>query len=193
MLISGEYKALNEQCHRENRGWGKGGTRWLSHIVVEMKRLSCVTVLDYGCGKGALVRDLAGQGFMSEGYDPAVPEYRIRIDSRRDYVVCTDVLEHIEYDCIDAVLADIADTAVDGAFLVISLRKAQKILPDGRNAHLIVENEDWWENKVFASFTDFDIDYDVYLTGKPRTPSTMVVYCRRKDGNTEDTGGRLTA
>lgn len=189
MLISGEYHRLNVQAHRLDSEWGKGGTKWLPHIVNEMKRIGCVTVLDYGCGKGALVRALADKGLMATGYDPAVPEYSLRgyCEGNHDYVVCTDVLEHIEYEWIDAVLAEIADVAKDGAFLLISLRKAQKLLPDGRNAHLIVESEAWWCEKINKYFSDFDIDCTIYLTGKPRVPSTMLVCCRRNDGNTEDT------
>ena len=189
MLISGEYLAQNEQCHSETKGWGKGGTKWLPHIAKEMILLGCGTVLDYGCGKGALVRALADDGFMATGYDPAVSEFQLRgyVEGQHDYVACTDVLEHIEYEYIDAVLAEIADTAKDGAFLVISLRKAQKLLPDGRNAHLIVETEGWWYGKLSKSFSEFNIDCTVYLAGKPKTPNLMLVYCRKLDGNTEDT------
>lgn len=189
MLISGEYLALNEQCHSESDEWGQGGIRWLPYITKEMRHLECVTVLDYGCGKGDLVRALTDDGFMATGYDPAVSEFHHRgyVEGLHDYVACTDVLEHIEYEWIDAVLAEISDTARRGAFLVISLRKAQKLLPDGRNAHLIVEPEPWWYIKLETYFSDFDIEYDVYLTGKPKVPSTMVVHCRKLDGNEEST------
>lgn len=189
MLISGEYLELNKQCHSENRGWGKGGTKWLPHITKDMRDLSCVTVLDYGCGKGALVEALHDDGFMATGYDPAMPQYSLHgfVEGMHDYVVCTDVLEHIEYVWIDAVLAEIADTASNGAFLVISLRKAQKLLPNGQNAHIIIESEDWWYQRLLTHFSDFDIDCTVYLAGKPKTPNIMLVYCRKLDGNPEDT------
>ena len=34
------------------------------------------------------------------------------------------------------------------AFLLIDTREAIKTLPDGRNAHLIIEGKDWWTEKV---------------------------------------------
>ena len=36
--------------------------------------------------------------------------------------------------------------------LVISLVPAKKTLPDGRNAHLILQTPDWWRDKLSSYF-----------------------------------------
>src|SRR5262249_17383902 len=61
-----------------------------------------------------------------------------------DLVACTDVLEHIEPECIGAVLDDIASLVRHLVFLVIATQPAKKTLADGRNAHLIQEPVQWW-------------------------------------------------
>ena len=33
-------------------------------------------------------------------------------------------------------------------WLRIDTKPARKVLPDGRNAHLIIENIDWWTNLI---------------------------------------------
>ncbi len=37
-------------------------------------------------------------------------------------------------------------------FFNIATRPAQKTLPDGRNAHLIVETAEWWLNQLWERF-----------------------------------------
>ena len=64
--------------------------------------------------------------------------------------MCTDVLEHIEPDCVDMVIEDIFRLTKRAAFLVIANRPALRALPDGRNAHLIQEGPEWWLPKLWS-------------------------------------------
>jgi hypothetical protein len=64
--------------------------------------------------------------------------------------VSLDVLEHIEPECLDDVLDDMKRCTLKGVFLSVSLVTAGKTLPDGRNAHLIVEPIEWWLPKLMA-------------------------------------------
>ncbi len=68
-----------------------------------------------------------------------------------DLIVCSDVLEHVEPDKIDAVLSHIFQISGMGAYVVIATRPANAILPDGRNAHLIVKPSAWWIDKIKAA------------------------------------------
>ena len=63
-------------------------------------------------------------------------------------LISTDVLEHIEPVFLDNVLKDIHETFSKIAFLIIATSPAKKFLPDGRNAHLIVETPGWWKDKL---------------------------------------------
>ena len=61
-----------------------------------------------------------------------------------EMVVCTDVLEHVEPDKLDAVMDHIFRLTGKLAYFVISTRFANAVLPDGRNAHLSIHDADWW-------------------------------------------------
>lgn len=113
--------------------------------------LGAATVLDYGAGRGTLGTTLAQQftplPYTFLEYDPAVEGRELK-PTRADLVVCTDVLEHIEPDCLYSVLDDIGNIARMAVFLEVATRPAQKTLADGRNAHLIIESSDWWLKKI---------------------------------------------
>jgi len=152
-LISENYRALNEQLHRENIYYGVNGRKHAETVLKLAQQLKSVSefvsVLDYGCGKGTLAQAIP---FPIQEYDPAVPG---KTESPRpaDLVVCTDVLEHIEPAHIDSVLNDIARCVKHVGFFVISTRLAQKTLPDGRNTHILVKGQNWWAKKLAKHFT----------------------------------------
>jgi hypothetical protein len=83
-----------------------------------------------------------------------VQEYDPGIDGKEgmpkpcDLVVCTDVLEHVEPDKLEAVEDHLFRICGMGALLVIATRAANAILPDGRNAHLIVQPPAWWIDRI---------------------------------------------
>lgn len=151
MLASPEYIEQNRQLHEERDDYGVSGQRWAGEIKRVYEARGFSSLLDYGAGKQTLAAALQGAGITVKGYDPAVPEIAAR-PSPADFVVCTDVLEHIEPDCLDDVLADIAGLAEKLAFLEIACFPAKKFLPDGRNAHLIVEPPKWWLERLRRHF-----------------------------------------
>ena len=59
---------------------------------------------------------------------------------------------------VDAVLQHIRSVTLKGAILRPSLVPAKKTLPDGRNAHLILESPGWWQGKVSKYFNVISID-----------------------------------
>lgn len=139
-LISEDYREQNRRLHEAKPNYGTVSAQWVPLIDSIARCWGCESILDYGCGKGAVRAHL---GERVREYDPAI----IGKDAPpqpADLVVCTDVLEHVEPDCLDAVLDDLCRLAGKVAFLVVSTRPATKALPDGRNAHLIVESGAWW-------------------------------------------------
>lgn len=148
--ISPQYLTLLKQTHEQDPQWGTSATRRLPEVLTIAGEHAVREVLDYGCGKGALVDAMLESGLDAHGYDPAVPAFEAR-PARAPLLVCIDVLEHIEPDCLDSVLKDIALLA-PVAYLVIALFPARKILPDGRNAHLIVQPPEWWMQRLGQVF-----------------------------------------
>ena len=118
-------------------------------MVQLLDQFKPTTVLDYGCGQGALGRSLDRE--IAE-YDPAI-EGKSTMPAPADLVICTDVLEHIEPDLLDNVLDHLRDLTKSALFAVICTRPAKKFLADGRNAHLIVEPWEFWKQKLSERFT----------------------------------------
>lgn len=152
MLISDAYRQLNEELYERNQYYGTSGYKRADSVNDIARNFSAKTVLDYGCGRGTLKTELekiADLPYEIVEYDPAVVGKKSK-PLRADVVVCSDVLEHIEPECLYSVLDDINNIAKSAVFLVISTIPAMKTLSDGRNVHLIVETPGWWLPKLCA-------------------------------------------
>lgn len=145
-LISHEYVELQKALHATPRGYGGNGRKWAQWVQLFADKYDCGSVLDYGCGQGSLKAALSGQLTCRE-YDPAI-EGKDFPPSFADMVNVTDVLEHIEPEKLDNVLEHIRSLARKAVFVVISLKPSNKVLADGRNAHLIVEDQAWWRTRL---------------------------------------------
>lgn len=141
-MISKEYRTLIQQKHREQR-WGEGGHLWAPYLAYRLDELKLpYRVLDYGCGRGTLKTSLPSSADVRE-YDPGIPG-KDAAPAPAEVVICTDVLEHVEAEQLDSVLAHLARLVQRFGLFVICCRAAKEKLPDGRNAHLIVQPPLWW-------------------------------------------------
>lgn len=153
-LISEEYCSLNAKLHEAEPGYGTKGGMWAPVVLEMAESLETKDILDYGSGKGTLANNIP---FTIRQYDPAIS---VKNASPRpaDIVVCTDVLEHVEPDKLDSVLDHLQDLTRRAVFLNIATILALKSLEDGRNAHLIVENIEWWLPQIMKRFEIMNIE-----------------------------------
>jgi hypothetical protein len=143
--ITPEYAELNQRLHAKRADYGCKSSRHGPKILSILKGFKADSVIDYGCGKGDLVRFLRKNGVKVRGYDPGHPDYTEKPAEPAALVACTDVLEHIESDCLADVLAELKAMSTAGLYLVIALRPdSSKLLPDGTNPHKIVQSLDDW-------------------------------------------------
>ncbi len=152
-VITDEYRSLNAELHTRRAGYGANGHKWADRIAGYVRESGATTVLDYGTGKGTLVRALRKKGLECAGYDPAMEEWSAD-PAPADFIVCADVLEHVEPDCLDDVLSDLSRLMRKAGLLVISLIPSDKELADGRNAHLIIQPAEWWMNRLHERFSE---------------------------------------
>jgi len=144
MLISESYLKQNTALHNSAPHYGAGGWTWIGPILKFMEQSGSKTLLDYGAGKGTLAHWLPSE-VPIVNYDPVT----FPTDpAPQDFVSCLDVMEHIEPDLLPAVLDHIRSKTLKAGLFVISLRPAKKVLDDGRNAHLIVKNVEWWTTRL---------------------------------------------
>lgn len=145
-LITPEYLEIQSAYHLQRQDYGVSGHKWADHVRQFSDQLGSRDILDYGAGKESLQRALP---FPIKMYDPAILHLSTAPEPA-DFVVCTDVLEHIEPECLDAVLDHLTSLTKRLLFIEVATRPAAKFLPDGRNAHLIQEPLAWWLPKLCA-------------------------------------------
>jgi hypothetical protein len=165
-FYSDSYLDLIRKVHSK-KPWGEMGGK-LHMIVVNLcNRFGYKEILDYGSGHGSLVK-----AFREKNIDIEVTEYDPGIESKSTlpnpsrFVVCIDVLEHIEEEYVDNVLDDIKRCVLDKGWLAIDMEEAGRMLPDGRNAHITIKPFDWWLSKLEDRF---DILESVNYELKPKS------------------------
>lgn len=154
MLHSPEYQSMLQQMHQSKKDWGSTAGRHAVGVLAFCGALGAKSILDYGCGKQSLAKAITDRVDIAiDGYDPGIAGLD-KDPEPADVVVSIDVLEHVEPEHLDSVLHHIKSKAKLGVFLLACTRKAKFVLPDGRNAHLIVQPASWWIAKVREVFPD---------------------------------------
>jgi hypothetical protein len=179
-----DYKRMQEQFHVDRPDYGIHAHRWADQIMGIAQQLGSSDILDYGAGKGTLQKSIP---FPIQQYDPFIPEFAA--DPRSAALVCAlDTLEHIEPACLDAVLSHLASLTRQLLFADIALRPASKFLPDGRNAHLIIESGNWWLARLLPHFAirQFTItEKSAILLAAPLTAAPAVASTQEPAPSTE--------
>ena len=149
MLITPEYQEQCRLLHKTNEGWGDNSYRVdITPFLDYCKELQTEDVLDYGCGKGKLGLKFP---FPVKEYDPGIPG-KEHGNVPSDLVICLDTLEHIEFSCLKDVLEDLWRCTKKLLHCSIATGPAVAILPDGRNAHLIQQDWEWWKKRLEIFF-----------------------------------------
>lgn len=159
-LITAKYKQMLAWEHENTPGkWGHTAKMYVSEIVRYAEDRT--HWLDYGAGSGSLqsaVGSIYPGRFSITEYEPS--RKGETVPKPHDYVVCIDVLEHVEPELLIFVLDDLQRVTLDKGYFTISCRPAKKILQDGRNAHLIIQEPNWWCNHLSERFLIDSVQYD---------------------------------
>jgi len=159
-FYSEEYLDLIRLVH-SRKPWGSMGGKNVTTIGTLCKNNGYSELLDYGSGHGSLKKAIEEEkiDLLVHEYDPGV-EGKTALPEPCSFVVCIDVLEHIELEYIDNVLDDLKRCTLDKAYFLIDMREASRTLPDGRNAHILIKPFKWWLSKLEDRFNIIDaIDY----------------------------------
>jgi hypothetical protein len=156
MLISEDYRLQQRHLHKTTN-YGVASLQYASLVADVLNSTSTIELLDYGAGRQNLIKAITERGLVNHEftyipYEPSDPECDTPPEPC-DAVACIDVLEHIEPECLDAVLDDLKRVTRKIGIFTIATTPAVKVLPDGRNAHLIVEPPSWWMPKIASRFS----------------------------------------
>lgn len=149
--ISKDYLVQQKQLHGNDR-YGIASLSYAPLIIDILEVTGYRTVCDYGAGKCRLGAELKKKIKSLEYFpvDPAFPEYGVATSA--EFVACIDVLEHIEPEYLDSVIAELAKVTNNIGLFSVHTGPARKFLADGRNAHLIQQPASWWLNKLLPYF-----------------------------------------
>ena len=171
MIISDNYKATLEELQNNNRF--KGSLVKYDPVKEFIDKYKPQSIIDYGCARGNLVNQLK-KDFSNipiiEGFDPGVPEFNTIKQHSYECLISNDVIEHFEPEFLDSTLQKMETLYTKSAWLIIACYPAKKRLPDGRNAHLIIESPKWWIEKIKNTFTTSKIvkkEIVEFREGKP--------------------------
>lgn len=129
------------------------GQQYGAMVSSMLDKLELDTLLDYGCGSNlSLTKTLKPKRpFTYHGYDIGVPKYADP-PVPAQMVVCIDVLEHIEPECLESVMDHLEELTEVVLFATVHMGPSTKVMDDGRNAHLIQQPMAWWLPKFSDRF-----------------------------------------
>jgi len=166
MIIDPNYQAQLAEMH--SKGQFVRGSKIFGSVQPFLTQYQLTSVLDFGCGHGALMASIqqAYPDMRVEGYDPGNPAHN-RVPKRSfDAVISADVLEHIEPNHLAETLRLISDKMIIAGWFRIACYPAKKHLPDGRNAHLIVESPAWWREQLLANMDIIIVSEEISVVDK---------------------------
>jgi len=152
-LISEDYRQMQQKLH-ENPLYGTASLEYAPLVAKIIESTQCGEMLDYGAGKGRLgvaLRQHLQRPLTVHHYDPAIPQWSAP-PAPCEFVACIDVLEHIEPHLLDNVLDDLQRVVAGIGVFTVHCYPAVKVLPDGRNAHLIQQPPAWWLPRFMQRF-----------------------------------------
>lgn len=152
-LITEEYRRMQQALH-ENAGYGVASVHYAPLVAEFIRKHEIREMLDYGAGKGRLGEELewlVPWPVQVQRYDPGVERWSAT-PSPSPFVACIDVLEHIEPTLLDNVLDDLKRVTSQYGLFTVHTGAAVRVLPDGRNAHLIQEPPRWWLPRLLERF-----------------------------------------
>lgn len=186
-LTSPGYRKTIARMHENDPTWGAARPQWIELVAEQLVLCNPGSVLDYGCGKGWMGDALARYAPVAY-YDPAIPG-RDTLPAPADFVVCNDVLEHIEPDKIESVLGHLSHVTKRALFANIVLREARRqTLPDGRNPHVLVRPRQWWREMLGRWFDVREIpgrgkfDHEMTVMLYPRVYQPILIAAPPRSG-----------
>jgi hypothetical protein len=150
-LIS-EYRRLMKKGKKSGNFSGLSVLQHQKTIAQLIAKHGARTLLDYGCGRAAAyaapskIHKKWGV-LLPTFYDPSWEPFAQKPTGVFDGVICSDVLEHIGEQHIDAVISELIAYADKFIFASVCCRAAKKTFADGTNMHVTIKPYAWWHAK----------------------------------------------
>mgnify|MGYP002518352225 CR=1 FL=1 len=151
--------------------YGASSVKFFDILYSILKNEDVIYVLDYGCGKSPLLDMLKDKlnHLNVFKYDPVFPEYDILPKQKIDFVICTDVLQHVPLEELDETLSEIALIS-NRCFFHIKCTDHPTKFPNGEPTNITVREKQWWKKYLLKFFSIVeDVDYPDETTATFKT------------------------
>ena len=167
-LVDQELIKNYKELHVE-KDYGLTSLLYKEHIQACINDIKPNTILEFGCGQSTLINSLIYDAEYYR-YDPAIPEHSAIPVTEADFIINTDVLEHIPENDLGDVLSEMKSIS-ENIFFNIAINYANEILPNGENAHCTVWPMEKWLTFIQAYFPHATIAYT-----KPKSICTIITW-----------------
>lgn len=135
-----QYKLLYEQ----KPNYGASSQKIFDIVLKILNQYKPTTVLDYGCGRSKLLEMINEQLDINIfKYDPVFNEYSQLPKQKMDFIICTDVLQHIpEAELFDNIL-EISQLGAK-CFFKIKCSDHPTCFPNGEPTNCTIHDKRWW-------------------------------------------------
>lgn len=150
-IVDKQLKSNYKNIH-DSKVFGACSHKIVKYVTLFIEDRESRSVLDYGCGQSTLI-DLLKEKLEINGYryEPSIDKYASIPVDNVDFLINTEVLEHVPENILDNVLEKIS-TLSKNVYFTIDVELADEILPNGENAHCTVYPGSWWNNKLKQHF-----------------------------------------
>lgn len=163
-----QYKLLYEIKPK----YGASSVKLFDTICPIIKEYSPVKILDYGCGRSPLLemlKEVFGQ-LQTYRFDPVFEQYSVMPEEKMDFVICTDVLQHVPQEDLDETLCEISQKSKN-CFFHIKCTDHPTKFPNGEPSNITVRPTEWWKELLKKHFSSVEEVYyfdDTTATFKTR-------------------------
>lgn len=147
-----QYKLLYEQ----KPSYGASSQKIFNIVLQVINQYKPNTILDYGCGRSRLLDMISEQIDVNIfKYDPVFEMYSQLPKQKVDFVICTDVLQHVpELELFDN-LFEISQLG-DKCFFKIKCSDHPTCLPNGEPTNCTVHDKQWWKNFLYKYYSSIE-------------------------------------
>ncbi len=141
-----QQKTIHEQCP----AYGNSALLFAPMVSELINANNVSKLLDYGAGQGAVPQNLELDHRVDvQLYDPAIEKFSAA-PAAAEMVICLDVLDSVEPDCVEDVLDDLRELTEKMAFFSINTQKPSELELDDSVGHY--QPVEWWLPKLMARF-----------------------------------------
>lgn len=147
-----KYIELYKELYNRKPKYGRTSIKLYNDILPIVLKLKPCAILDYGCGKSELMNKITEEtNIPCYRYDPVIEGCEKLPKQKIDFIVCTDVLQHVPLHDLDNVLKEIT-RFTKKCFFHIKCTEHPTLFFNGEPTNCTVYPKEWWYkylNKYF--------------------------------------------